>query len=62
MDDRKKGVSDKDVLVDPNDLEKKLRISHNLEENRNSRSLLFSEKISMSLYDRYRIWLGSLGR
>jgi hypothetical protein len=61
-DDKKKGATDKDVQVDPNDIGKKLCLSTEQTPNRNSRLSLFSGKIWMSLHGRYHICPGSLGR
>jgi hypothetical protein len=61
-DDKKKGATDKDVQVDPNDIGKKLCLSAEQTPNRNSRLSLFSGKIWMSLHGRYHICPGSLGR
>jgi hypothetical protein len=61
-DDKKKGAADKEVLVDPDDTDKKFCLSIGLMLNRNSRSSLFSGKIWMSSYDRYQICPGSPGR
>jgi hypothetical protein len=62
MDDKKKGVMDKEVSVDPNDTDKKLRLSTSSSPNRNSCLSLFSRKIWISSHDRYHICPGSLGR
>jgi hypothetical protein len=45
MDDKKKGAADKEVAVDPDNTNKKLHLSTELEANRNSHSSLFSRKI-----------------
>jgi hypothetical protein len=53
--DERKGATDREIQVDPNDADKKLHISTKLEENRNSRSSLFSGQIWMCLRGRSQI-------
>jgi hypothetical protein len=62
MDDKKKGVDDKEVLVDPSNPDKKLQISTGLDAKRNSHLSLFSKTISMSSHCIYQICPGYLGR
>jgi hypothetical protein len=59
---KKKEADDKEVIVNPSNPNKKLRVSICLRPNRNSHSSFFSRKIWMSSHTRYQICMESTGR